>query len=104
MARDSQNALLLVPVLLRRLIQQIDEDQMVQKLCADDEPLHLLADVHREVAVGNATGTERTSELGRAEALAPAAADGGSGVGSEQAVLRRIGDSGQAADQLLHSW
>ena len=86
-ARDPQNALLLVPVLLRRFIQQIDEDRVVKKLGAHDEPLHLLSDVDREVAVGDSTGAEGTAELGRAEALGAAGAGGGSGVGSEEAVL-----------------
>lgn len=101
-AGDAENALLLVTVLLGGFIKEIEEDGVVKEVGADDEALHLIANVDREVALGDrgGEGGERTAELGGRAARA----GGGSGVGSEEAVLRGVGDSGEAADELLHSW
>lgn len=81
MAGDPQHSLLLVPVLLRRFIEQLDEDRVIQQLGGDDEPLHFLADVHRQVSLRHAA----------AGPLLVATARGS----RQQAVLRRIGDSGE---------
>lgn len=60
---------------------------------ADDEAFHLVADVNRDVALGDGGGTEDSgaAELG-----------GCGGVGAEKAVLGGIGNTGEAANQLLH--
>lgn len=50
-ARNSQDALLLIAVLVGRLVEKLHEDGVVEKLGAYDEALHFLTDVDGEVAL-----------------------------------------------------
>ena len=49
-ARDPERAFLSVSVLLRRFIQKFHEDRVIHQIGADNEPLHFLTDVDRNVA------------------------------------------------------
>lgn len=83
-AGDPQHAFLLVPVLLRRFIQQHHEDRVIQQLRADDEALHLLPHVHRQMPLRNAAGA-LPQRLGGARRPR---------LGAQQAVLRGVADFG----------
>lgn len=65
-------------------------------MSADDEAFHLFADVNGNVALRDGAGTEdsRTAKFG--------GGGGGGRVGAEKTVLRGIGNTRKAADQLLH--
>lgn len=52
-AEDPEDTLLLVAILLRRFVEELDEDRVVQELGADHESFHLVADVDRDVALGD---------------------------------------------------
>ncbi|KAM1070105.1 hypothetical protein TB1_001994 [Malus domestica] len=52
LARDPEDVILLLAVLLRRLVEEYDEDWVVQEIGADHEPLYLVVDVDRDVALG----------------------------------------------------
>ncbi|KAM1054617.1 hypothetical protein ACFX2I_001947 [Malus domestica] len=52
LARDPEDIILLLAVLLRRLVEEYDEHWVVQEIGADHEPLHLVIDVDRDVAFG----------------------------------------------------
>ncbi|EYU27558.1 hypothetical protein MIMGU_mgv1a025614mg, partial [Erythranthe guttata] len=91
-AGDPEHALLLVAVLRRGFVQQLHKNRVVQQLGADDEPLHLVSDVHRQVSLRHAAGP---LPEGLRSVCQP-------GMRSEQAVLRGIGNSGEFPHQLLH--
>ena len=55
---DVEDAFLFVTVLLSRFVEEFHEDRVVEELCTDDEPLHLLTDVDRNVPVRNSNGSD----------------------------------------------
>lgn len=62
MTGDTEDALLLVAVLLSRFVQKLHEDRVVQKLRADHESFHLITYVDRHVTFRHRV---RPPELGR---------------------------------------
>lgn len=99
---DAEHALLLVAVLLSRLVEQLDENRVVEELRGNHKTLHLVAHVDRHVALGDHGRIgRRAAQLGP-EGLHPARLAALIRVRPEQAVLRRVGDTGEAANKLLH--
>lgn len=69
-ARYVKHAFLVVSVLLGRFVEELDEDGVVEELCADDEAFHGFPDVHGEVALGNGCGSGfGTGEVADAEGV-----------------------------------
>lgn len=95
-AGQSENSFLFVTVFLSRQVEEVDEDRVVEELRAHHEPLHLVADVDRHVALGDHGG-------GAADLRRPPGGTAAVGAGAEERVLRGgVGDSRETADQLLH--
>lgn len=106
-ARQPENSFLFVAVFLRRFVEELHEDGVVEELGAHDEALHLVADVDRHVPLrhhrGGAADLRRSGEAkGLRTAAAVVAALGGGGVRAEERVVGGVGHAREPADQLLH--
>lgn len=88
-ARDPERAGLLVPVLLRRPVEEADEKRMVEQLRAHHVPLHLLPYVHRQVPLRHR----------RRRRPPPRAAAAGA---EEDVPAGRVGDPGEPPHELPH--
>ncbi|KAM1761649.1 hypothetical protein ACFX12_004387 [Malus domestica] len=86
---------LAIPLL--RLVEESDEDLVVQELDTDHEPLHLVVDIDRDVAIRDyqfSSGGSHVPKL-HTERFVSTRAGGGISREVQKIVLRGVGDAGQ---------